>query len=1023
MSSMKLPLRHQGDDHNGNAFPVSSSSSSSSSSPESLRSLSSRTESSLEYDLLPVTMTTAVMPAHLEEVVLSRWVPEEEEDEEGRFQTDASASLYLDASSADFHQDTWSPRLDGYRGNGSNSAADSDTTETPADDEDEEDEALFVSVSSDVCVTLSQVSPAGAGAGPDLQDGGSDPVRVVELPRDDPDRPAASQNLSRTSQTSSDPVGGAAPPQEVHVTQTGPNGAVRTSSLETRGIQNPSPSRTPTQQNRPEPRRRAEVVGRRPTPGPPGLPGPPGSPGPVKVARLLRPSRGKGAATRADHQGAPVSLSAPPEKKKAAESRGASSSSAGSDPVREAATQTAQEKLRTPSKRAASRPPGRGSRPERGPAPPTGPDSAEGEADGPATRNQNQNQGIPKPRASGVASIPKPSSNQQSAPGSAWRPPAPAASKLPVKGVPAGLSSSSLGSSESNAASSKAAGLKPDESPSRGSSSTSAPSAPSDGSSCSASKPPAAAMRGRALSLQARATTGLKSPTGTNQNSIRTSGGQPAAKAAPSGSAKPPLQRNGSTRLSRLNSTVDKNKPREAPTRLASGGSQITTGNQQNLPAEPVPDVLNANSPVTPALPVPSPDGSSATSGSAAPTGPGLKARTGSRSSPKHGPRPQHASRPGAAPAKQNQNKEQVERKNQAIVQLRRLLVQGNRKVEALAAVIQHLFSEREETLKKKKDLSSELEKLRADLAASAQRCQSLQADSQEVRSNLEETLRRAEEQHQEELVQLENRLKSFYQAEWDKVHQLYQEEADKYRLLMEQQVEELRSRQEVERRKQEESHSQKIEAVKQQYDTSIQELRRVQVTELEDLQKTLTETETSLAEKILLLSAENEDLSEKLRAEEEKWQRILSDKSLKDSHTLYLEQELDSLKVVLEIKNQQLHQKEKKLMEMDKLVETNVRLEECLNKVQQENEDYKARMDKHAALSKQLSTEQAILQQTLQKESKVNKRLSMENEELLWKLHNGDLVGSPRRLTPPSPCGSPRDSAHFPTAAPLSPR
>ncbi|XP_032418699.1 microtubule-associated tumor suppressor 1 homolog isoform X1 [Xiphophorus hellerii] len=1019
MSSMKLPLCRQGD-HNGNAFPVSSSSSSSS--PESLRSLSGgRTESPLEYDLLAVTMTTAVMPAHLEEVVLSRWAPEEEEDEEGRFQTDASASLYLDASSAGFHQDTWSPRLDGYRGNGSCSA-DSDTTETPADDdeEDEEDEALFVSVSSDVCVTLSQVSPAGAGAGPDLQDGGSDPVRAAELPRgdpDSPDRPAASQNRSRTSSTSSDPVGGAVPPQEVHVTRTGPSGSARTSSLETKGTQNPSPSRTPTQQNQPEPRRRAEVVGsRRPTPGP------------VKVARLHRPSRGKGAATRADHQEAAASLSAPPEKKKAAESRAASSSSVGSDPVREAATQTAQEKLRTPSKRAASRPPGRSGRPDRAPAPPAEPDSAGAEADRPATRNQNQNQGIPKPRASGVAhsptaSIPKPSSNQQSAPGSAWRPPAPAASRLPVKGVPAGMSYSSLGSSENNAASSKAAGSKPDEPPSRGSSSTSAPSAPSDGSSCFAPKPPAAALKGRALSLQARATTGLKSLTGTNQNSIRTPGSQPAAKAAPSGSAKPPLQRNGSTRLSRLNSTVDKNKPREAPTRPASGGSQITTGNQQNLPAEPVPDVLNANSPVTPALPVPCPDGSSATSGSAAPTGPGLKARTGSRSSPKHGLRPQHASRPGAAPAKQNQNKEQAERKNQAIVQLRRLLVQGNRKVEALAAVIQHLFSEREETLKKKKDLSSELEKLRADLAASAQRCQNLQADREEVRSNLEEALRRAEEQHQEELVQLENRLKSFYQAEWDKVHQLYQEEADKCRLLMEQQVEELRSRQEVERRKQEESHSQKMEAVKQEYNTSIQELRRVQVTELEDLQKTLMETETSLAEKISLLSAENENLSEKLRAEEERRQRILSDKSLKDSHTLYLEQELDSLKVVLEIKNQQLHQKEKKLMEMDKMVETNVRLEECLKKVQQENEDYKARMDKHAALSKQLSSEQAILQQTLQKESKVNKRLSMENEELLWKLHNGDLLGSPRRLTPPSPCGSPRDSAHFPTAAPLSPR
>lgn len=101
-----------------------------------------------------------------------------------------------------------------------------------------------------------------------------------------------------------------------------------------------------------------------------------------------------------------------------------------------------------------------------------------------------------------------------------------------------------------------------------------------------------------------------------------------------------------------------------------------------------------------------------------------------------------------------------------------------------------------------------------------------------------------------------------------------------------------------------------------------------------------------------------------------------------KDSHTLYLEQELESLKVVLEIKTNQLHQKEKKLMEMDKLVnvshththtrvvdaamvlvtvshmllpqvEVNVKLEECLKKLQQENEDYKARMDKHAALSR----------------------------------------------------------------------
>lgn len=47
------------------------------------------------------------------------------------------------------------------------------------------------------------------------------------------------------------------------------------------------------------------------------------------------------------------------------------------------------------------------------------------------------------------------------------------------------------------------------------------------------------------------------------------------------------------------------------------------------------------------------------------------------------------------------------------------------------------------------------------------------------------------------------------------------------------------------------------------------------------------------------------------------------------------------------------------------------------------------------------------MLQKTLQKESKANKRLSMENEELLWKLHNGL---------------SPRNSASFPSS-PVFPR
>ncbi|KAF6739406.1 Microtubule-associated tumor suppressor 1-like protein A [Oryzias melastigma] len=329
----------------------------------------------------------------------------------------------------------------------------------------------------------------------------------------------------------------------------------------------------------------------------------------------------------------------------------------------------------------------------------------------------------------------------------------------------------------------------------------------------------------------------------------------------------------------------------------------------------------------------------------------------------------------------------------------------------------------REEALKQKTELSAELTKLRGELAASAQTCQRLQREKEEARLGFEESLRRQQEQHQEELQQLEDRLRTVYQEEWDKCLQEYQEEADRFRASTEQQVEQLRSRHEAELRSQEECHSQRAESERQQHAASVEGMRSVHQGELQELQSALKETQTSMEDRISALTAETEELNQKLRVEEERRRQILSDKNLKDSHTVYLERELESLKVVLDLKNNQLHQKEKKLMEMEKMVEVNVKLEETLKKVQQENEDYKARMDKHAALSRQLSTEQALLQQTLQKESKVNKRLSMENEELLWKLHNGDLLASPRRLSPTSPYGSPRNSASFPTATPLSPR
>uniref|UniRef100_A0A9R1SJ34 Microtubule associated tumor suppressor 1b n=2 Tax=Cyprinus carpio TaxID=7962 RepID=A0A9R1SJ34_CYPCA len=383
----------------------------------------------------------------------------------------------------------------------------------------------------------------------------------------------------------------------------------------------------------------------------------------------------------------------------------------------------------------------------------------------------------------------------------------------------------------------------------------------------------------------------------------------------------------------------------------------------------------------------------------------------------------QHSSASQGGPTEEEEEKDlrlQNEKKSQCILHLRKLIVNGNRRLEALALVVQHIFSEREVAVKQREELSVQINNLREQLGNSTSCCEQLEREKEEVHVTLEALFQKLQEQHQTELQQLEERLKDFYSAEWDKTHEAYQREADKCRALMQQQVEDVRSKQEALRSQQEVAHTQQIATLKQEHETSLAELRKTHEQDMQELDKTLKESEAMLNEKIQTLTAKNEDLKERLREEEER-RRALADKSQKDAHTLYLEQELESLRAVLEIKTNQIHQQDKKLMQMDKLIDDNLKLEECLKKVQQENEDYKARMDKHAALSKQLSSEQAMLQQTLQKESKVNKRLSMENEELLWKLHNGDLC-SPRRLSPSSPFHSPRNSASFSTT-PISPR
>lgn len=223
-SAMILPLDGE-EDHNGNAFPISSSSSSASSSscmgessPESLRSLSSlsggRTNSPLDYDMFEVTVVATVTTqpdktTGVDDISVGKIQTATELTESN----DNSVSVYLDANS-EYQQDPWNDNdnvtlalslnmnsgghsvrddLSGGSGNerrpGSPSP-DSDATEIPGDDDndDDEEEVLFLSVSSDMglcksSVTLTSLEGQSSGESvvpAELQTEGSVPVSAAD---------------------------------------------------------------------------------------------------------------------------------------------------------------------------------------------------------------------------------------------------------------------------------------------------------------------------------------------------------------------------------------------------------------------------------------------------------------------------------------------------------------------------------------------------------------------------------------------------------------------------------------------------------------------------------------------------------------------------------------------------------------------------------------------------------------------------------------------------------------------------
>ncbi|KAM6357379.1 LOW QUALITY PROTEIN: coiled-coil domain-containing protein 69 [Alca torda] len=187
------------------------------------------------------------------------------------------------------------------------------------------------------------------------------------------------------------------------------------------------------------------------------------------------------------------------------------------------------------------------------------------------------------------------------------------------------------------------------------------------------------------------------------------------------------------------------------------------------------------------------------------------------------------------------------------------------------------------------------------------------------------------------------------------------------------------------------------FDALRREHMETLQELQRAHEQEKLLLAESHHRSQAALQETIQALNSQLKSFQERMKRVEESLLSTDYKKHIQEhgSPSPFWEQELESLHFVIEMKNEHIHGLDKKLLNLETVVEKNLLLEEKVKTLQQENEDLQVRTQNHLVMARQLSEELLATRGALEKESQLRDQVHREKEELLYRVLNGG-DGSP---------------------------
>ncbi|XP_019903993.2 microtubule-associated tumor suppressor 1 homolog isoform X2 [Esox lucius] len=340
------------------------------------------------------------------------------------------------------------------------------------------------------------------------------------------------------------------------------------------------------------------------------------------------------------------------------------------------------------------------------------------------------------------------------------------------------------------------------------------------------------------------------------------------------------------------------------------------------------------------------------------------------------------------------------EEQDEQLRNLRNELKATNLGLQAFIITTQHYCLQNESAEEKEKDLFLEIHRIKEEVASNTAEWRRLQRDKAELEVGFEREFQELQLQQEKELAAVEAELRACNSKETQHLRAEHQEEVEEIRAQQQEQIEELMVNHEVAIQELRDMHNITMTTLHEEHARTMRDLRKSFEQQKANLEENFEKLRLSLQDQVDTLTFQNRSLRDKAKRFEEALRKS-TDEKIQEALAPYqhIEEDLKSLKDVVVMKNTQIHQQEKKISDLERVAQKNVVLEERIHVLQQQNEDLMARIDNNLALSRQLSEENANLQENVEKESSEKKRLSRNNEELLWRLQTSPLC---------SPCSSP---------------